>query len=31
MCEEGRTMILETIYSGDFYPSETVVLKSEKY
>ena len=24
-------MILEAIYSGDFYPSETVVLKSEKY
>ena len=24
-------MILEAIYSGDFYPSETVVPKSEKY
>ena len=24
-------MILETIYSGDFYPSETAVPKSEKY
>ena len=24
-------MILEAIYSGDFYPSETVVQKSEKY
>ena len=24
-------MILESIYSGDFYPSETVVPKSEKY
>ena len=24
-------MILEAIYNGDFYPSETVVPKSEKY
>ena len=24
-------MILEAIYRGDFYPSETVVPKSEKY
>ena len=24
-------MVLEAIYSGDFYPSETVVPKSEKY
>ena len=24
-------MILEAIYSGDFYPSETVVPKSDKY
>ena len=24
-------MILEAIYSGDFYPSETVVPKSKKY
>lgn len=24
-------MILEAIYSGDFYPSETVVPKTEKY
>ena len=24
-------MILETIYAGNFYPSETVVPKSEKY
>ena len=24
-------MILEAIYKGDFYPSETVVPKSEKY
>ena len=24
-------MILETIYSGDFYPSETAVPKSERY
>ena len=24
-------MILEAIYSGDFYPSEMVVPKSEKY
>lgn len=31
MYEEGRAMILEAIYSGDFYPSETVVPKTEKY
>ena len=31
MYEEDRKMILEAIYSGDFYPSETVVPKSEKY
>ena len=24
-------MILEAIYNGDFYPSETVVPKTEKY
>ncbi len=24
-------MILEAIYNGDFYPSETVVPRSEKY
>ena len=24
-------MILEAIYNGNFYPSETVVPKSEKY
>ena len=31
MYEEGRTMILEAIYSGDFYPSEKVVPTSPAY
>jgi len=31
MCEEGRTMILEAIYNGEFYPSEKVVPTSPAY
>lgn len=31
MREEGRTMILEAIYSRDLYSGKTVVPKPEKY
>ena len=31
MREEDRTMILEAIYNGEFYPSEKVVPTSPAY